>query len=118
MGLIHAQVAQAIVLYYASLGLWGLWLGMRRQPVDGAYRGALALALGVATVQVLTGVVLLLSGAVPREPEVHWLYGLSLLVSLPLAHLYLAGKSMSPPVAYGLACLFMAGLAIRAITTG
>lgn len=116
MTAIHAQIAMALVLYYALVGLWGLALGLAGRPVDGSYRGALYLAVGVAAVQVLTGVVLLLMGLRPRD-DLHPLYGLSLLVALPLAHQYLA-RRWRPPLAYGLACLFMAGLAVRGITTG
>jgi hypothetical protein len=40
------------------------------------------------------------------------------ILTLPLVSSYLAGKAFSRPLAFGLASLFMAGLAIRAITTG
>jgi hypothetical protein len=40
------------------------------------------------------------------------------IVTLPLVASYIADKRFSRPLAYGLATLFMAGLAIRAITTG
>lgn len=116
MTALHGQIAMALVLYYVLVGLWGLGLGLAGRPVDSSYRGALYLAIAVAAVQVVTGVALLLVGLRPRD-DLHPLYGLSLLVTLPVAHQYLA-RRWRPPLAYGLACLFMAGLAVRGITTG
>ena len=57
------------------------------------------------------------SGRRPAD-NLHYLYGASVIVTLPLVASYIADKRFSRPLAYGLATLFMAGLAIRAITTG
>jgi hypothetical protein len=114
---IHAVIAQALVLYCALLGIWGVFLGIRNAPLNGSYRAALLLAEGVAVLQLFVGLLLLVLG--PRSSnDLHYLYGLSLIVTLPLVHQYLAGRRMRAPLAYGLACLFMAGLAVRGITTG
>jgi|SRR5919204_4538717 hypothetical protein len=111
------MIAQVLVLYCAVVGIWGVFLGIRNAPLDGSYRAALLLAEAVAVLQLLVGLVLLVVGP-PVRNDLHYLYGLSLIVTLPLVHQYLAGRRMRAPLAYGLACLFMAGLAIRGITTG
>ena len=60
---------------------------------------------------------LLLQGQRP-EDNLHFLYGASVILTLPLVMSYIVDKKVSRPLAFGLASLFMAGLAIRAITTG
>lgn len=114
----HVQIANSMVLYFLLVGLWGVFLGIRRQKdVGSAYRGALMIALGLAAVQLLVGVVLLIQAGGLRN-DTHILYGLSAVITLPLVHQFVAGKYLSPPLAYGVGALFMAGLAIRGITTG
>jgi heme A synthase len=114
---LHVLIARAMVLYYLLLGLWGLFLAVRRGEFDSAYRGALLIGLGLGIVQVLAGLVLVVLGTRPRD-DLHYLYGLSVIVTLPLVHQYLARRRLSAPLAYGLASLFMMGLSLRGITTG
>ena len=54
----------------------------------------------------------------PATEPLHYLYGVSVILTLPLVAAYISDKKYSRPLAYGLASLFIAGLAIRAITTG
>jgi hypothetical protein len=114
---LHTLIARAIVLYYALVGLWGVVLGIRKAELSSGLRGALVIGVALGVVQALVGLGLLLSGAQPRD-NLHFLYGASVILTLPLVASYLTGKKFSRPLAYGLASLFMAGLAIRAITTG
>ena len=87
--------------------------------MDGAYRGALVIGGGLGALQLLVGVVLLLTlGHGPRD-DLHYLYGLSVIVTLPLIHQYLGGRRrVAPTLAYGLGALFMMGLALRGFATG
>lgn len=117
MNAVHVLVSQAIVLYFFVVGLWGLFLALRRQPFNSAYQGALVISLVLGVVQALIGVLLLVTGGRPRD-DLHYLYGLSIIVALPLVQQLLAKRTFSRSLAYGLASLFMMGLAIRAITTG
>ncbi|HEY0580918.1 MAG TPA: hypothetical protein VGE94_01985 [Chloroflexota bacterium] len=71
--------------------------------------------MGVA--QAIVGLGLLLTVGQPRD-NLHFLYGASIILTLPLVGSYIIDKRISRPLAYGLASLFMAGLAIRAMTTG
>jgi hypothetical protein len=115
MGPIHAQLATTMALYYLVVGLWGLLLGLRRSELDGGYRGALVLALGLAVLQGLVGLGLMVfEGRFPRET--HYLYGVSAIVTLPLVHWFVATR-VNPPLVYGLGCLFMFGLALRGMAT-
>ena len=114
---LHGAIARAIVLYFALLGLWGLVLAVRRAPLDGSYRGALIIGGALGVVQGIVGLVLFALGLRPRD-DLHYLYGLSVIVTLPLVQQYLAGRRVPTTLVYGLACLFIMGLGIRGITTG
>ena len=114
---LHQRFAVSLVLYYVALGVWGLFLAWRKSPISPAYRGALIIGVGLGVAQALIGVVLLLQGDRPAD-NLHFLYGASVILTLPLVLSYIVDKRVSRPLAFGLATLFMAGLAIRAITTG
>ena len=114
---LHDLIARALVLYFALVGLWGLFLTLRRQPANSAFQGALVIALVLGVVQALVGVLLLITGGRPRD-DLHYLYGLSIIVALPLVQQYVSKRSVARPLAYGLTALFMMGLAIRGCTTG
>ncbi|MBI2755602.1 MAG: hypothetical protein HYX52_02730 [Chloroflexi bacterium] len=112
----HALLANAMRLYFGLVGVWGVVLGLMKRPVDSSYRGALYIAFGLAVVQAAVGVFLVLFG--PRRPEdIHYLYGASVIITLPLVRQYLAGRWDRAALAYGLGCLFMFGLTLRAIST-
>jgi hypothetical protein len=114
---LHLRIAFSLVLYYVALGLWGLFLAIRKSPLTPSYRGALVIGVALGAVQALIGVVLVLSGDRPLD-NLHFLYGATVILTLPLVMSYIVDKKVSRPLAFGLASLFMAGLAIRAITTG
>jgi hypothetical protein len=114
---LHANIANALVMYYAIVGVWGIGMGLMRKPINGSYRAALYLGVGVAVVQVLVGIVLLVMGGRFRD-DLHFLYGLSLIISLPIANQLAEKRGWSLALSYGIASLFMAGLCIRGITTG
>jgi hypothetical protein len=114
---LHNLIARAIVIYFAAVGLWGLFLALRKSAFPAAYRGALIIGVVLGVAQASVGIVLLLTVGAPRE-NLHFLYGASVILALPLVASYIADKKVSRVLAYGLTSLFIAGLAIRAITTG
>ena len=75
------------------------------------------LTQSLALVQAAVGLGLLLSGGRPGS-DLHFLYGVTIVLTVPLVASYIADKQISRVLAYGLASLFMAGLAFRALTTG
>ena len=117
MAEIHGRIALALVLYYAAVGVWGVFLAFRKSAITPGYRGALFIGGGLAVVQALIGLFLVVTGGRPLD-NLHFLYGATVIVTLPLVASYIVDKRISRPLAFGLASLFMAGLAIRAITTG
>lgn len=118
MQLIHARLAIAVAIYLAIAGLWGIALAWRHRPMSPALRGTLVIAEGVMIVQVLIGVLLYLTGARPGS-DLHLLYGFLSIIVLPLAAIFAQRRSENAyPLILGLAAVFLAGIAIRAMSTG
>lgn len=113
---LHIRLASAVALYLAALGLWGLWLGARGAGPTPSYRGALIIVEVAIAAQGLLGAL-----AWPRTapPWIHVLYGLALILAIPLAATIVRqGTPRRTSLTLGLASLFAMGLAIRGITTG
>ena len=114
---LHGRVAYALVLYYAFVGLWGIVQGVRDRGPNASFRGAIAVATIAAAGQGGLGLLVLLFSGAPRE-ALHILYGLAVVVAMPLAATLVRDRTpRGQSVALGLAALFTAGLAIRGITT-
>jgi heme A synthase len=111
-GLFFAGVVITIVV-----GVWGLVMFFRRRPPGGALNSALVLTEGLFVLQGLVGIALFAGGRRPHD-ALHWLYGVLLVIALPIAMSYSSGRAeRRQSLVYGLAGLFMAGLAIRAVMT-
>lgn len=114
---LHAQLASALILYLAALGVWGILLGIGGSGPTPAYRGSLVIAVIAIVAQGLLGA----ASWVTTGPSdaIHVLYGLALVVTLPLvATVVREGSPRRTSLSLGLASLFAAGLAIRGLTTG
>src|SRR5688500_6892974 len=114
---LHGRIGFALVLYYAVVGLWGIVLGIRDRAPSASFRGAIAIATLAAVVQGGLGLLVLFFLRAPAD-AVHVLYGLALVVAMPLAATLVRERTpRGQSVALGLAALFAAGLAIRGLTT-
>lgn len=115
---LHQGFASVVLLYSLFMGLWGLFLWLRRSNPSGGYLGALVIAQGVATLQVLIGLVLLAAGHRPHD-ALHYLYGVLAVLTLPTAYFYGSGGSeRRDSIIFSLAGFFLVGIALRAMTTG
>ena len=115
---VHQRLAVAVILYLALAALWGLVLAARRRPMSPAYRGVLAIAEGVLLVQLLVGLVVYATAPHPRT-TLHFLYGALSVLIIPGASFFAQGRREARhPLIFGIAALFLVGLAIRATTTG
>lgn len=115
---LHQGFATVLLIYSLFMGLWGLFLWFRGSNPSGSYLGALILAEGVAVLQGLIGIVLLILGNRPAD-ALHYLYGVLAVITLPSAYFY--GDRASErrdSLILGLAGLFLVGVAIRSMTTG
>lgn len=116
--LLHTRFAVALILYMLVLGVWGVINYFRGSGISGSYLGALAIGEVLAIIQTLLGVGLLLSDAHPGK-EIHFLYGALFPLIIPFVYTYArAQPARRASMLYGLATLFLFGVAIRAMTTG
>jgi hypothetical protein len=114
---IHRQLANTGVLYMATCGVWGLFMAWRKWPMDANYRGILMLGYILGFVIGAPGGVLFLDGTLRPSDTIHVLYGLLLVVTLPLAVQYSRNHVARKPLIYGLTSFFIMGLMIRGILT-
>jgi hypothetical protein len=116
IALLHAGFGRALVLYLAALALWGILAWRRNRGISPSYRGALLIGWLAALAQGVLGAVLSLATP-PRDP-LHILYGVAILVALPVGFLYARERTPAQQsLVLGLASLFSSGLAIRGLTT-
>lgn len=114
----HQGFANAVLIYSLVLAGWGLLLYVRSSNPAGSYLGALVILEGLSVIQGLVGIALLGQGHRPDD-VLHYLYGVLAVVSLPTAYFMSAGGTERRDSGlFGLAALFMVGIAIRAMTTG
>ena len=115
---VHNGLFRAGLIITGFIVIWSAVLYLRKHVPSGSYRATLVLTEGLFIVQGLVGIAMFLAGARPHDP-LHWLYGPLLVIVLPIAASYLSGRdSRREALVYGLATLFMFGLAIRAYMTG
>lgn len=106
-----------ISIYSLLLGAWGLFNFLRRQPPDGNYNGALALAVGLYVIEGLTGIALVLMGFAPSR-GIHFLYGVTIMITIPAIFFFTRGSNTSrESLFYGLGLIFIWGLSDRAAMT-
>jgi hypothetical protein len=114
---LHARAAWALVFYYAAVGLWGLYLGIRNSAPTPGFGGAIAIAVIASIVQGALGFLVFIFVRPPPD-TLHILYGFALALAMPLAASLVRDRApRGQSVALGLAALFTAGLAIRGIIT-
>src|SRR5947209_11953292 len=115
---VHVFWSRVVIIYTVLIALWGLLLVIRRADIGGGYMGSLVIAEGIIAVQAILGIALLIQGQRPHD-SLHYLYGVVALLTLPGAYLYtLQGTVRGSSLILAIACVFLIGICIRAITTG
>jgi voltage-gated potassium channel Kch len=116
--LLHARLANTAGLYFLLLALWGFWRFFRKQGLDPAFRGALAVGEVLVVFQALLGGYLWLAGLRPAR-AIHLLYGLLIPAVIPTAYAYTKGREGRAEILiHATALLIGAGLVMRAAFTG
>jgi hypothetical protein len=114
----HDRLATSMLLFMAAIGIWGLYTFFTGGSVSGSFSGALAIGELLILAQVGFGVVLYLKGFRP-ESSIHILYGLTAVVALPFIWSYMRERDARQALLFfSLGALFVAGLAVRGMTTG
>ena len=99
------------------IGVWGLVMYFRRFSPSASFRSTLLLTEALFILQGLIGIGLFAGGSRLKDP-LHWLYGILLVITLPLAATYPAAKDEKrQSLVFGVVGLFMAGLCVRAWMT-
>lgn len=117
VALLHDRLATTVLLFMAAVGIWGVYTFVRGGVLSGSVSGALAIGQVLITVQVLLGATIYL-GDRRAGNVVHYLYGITAVIVLPFVWSY--ARDRHPRQAlffYSLVSLFIAGLAIRAMST-
>jgi hypothetical protein len=104
--------------YPLIVGVWGLINFARNRPPDGNFNGALAVAVALFTIEAVAGVILLAMGRSPSR-SLHWLYGVTMVLTIPAIFAFTRGRnSTRESFLYGAGMIFIWGLAERAGETG
>lgn len=113
---LHATLAQTVMYFFFVIGAWGIIEYVRGGELGGNIGGAFVIGQVLISVQVLLGVVILAGGF--RAPSIHFLYGISAIISLPFAWSYMRQRNPRQAlIVYSLVALFICGLGIRGIIT-
>ena len=114
---IHATLAQTVMYYFFAIGVWGLFEYIRGGELGGNIGGAFVIGQVVVAVQVVLGLIILAGGFTVQS--VHFLYGITAIISMPFAWSYMRSRHPRQALAvYSLVALWICGLAIRGIVTG
>ena len=116
--LVHNNLFWASLMFAAAAGVIGIFTYWRRPGMTGTYWGVLATAVVLFAAQGLVGVLLFIDGLRP-DRGIHWLYGVTMLLTIPGYYLTSNGRDDRRAVfIYTLICFFLAGVALRARGTG
>jgi heme A synthase len=114
----HRVMSRMIPLFALGMGAWGLFNFLRRRAPDGNYNGALVLGVGLFVLQGLVGMVLVFTGQQPSRGWVHFLYGITMVLTVPAIFAFTRGSNTArESMLYGLGMIFIWGLSERAVET-
>ena len=114
---LHRIGFNAVLLMSLILAGWAWFTFFARQALPAAYRSTLYLTVGLFVVQGLLGLLLLATAHHLRDP-LHLLYGVLLVIAIPIGASYsgrLEGRRQG--LVFGILGLIMVGFAIRALMT-
>lgn len=115
----HAALLFTILLVFGALTLWGLFGAAFNQAPGPLFLSALVIGELLVIAEALLGVVLLFGGLRAARPELHIVYAIVAIATLPAAHRYSQGRSQRQQfLIYALACLFVWAVALRGVETG
>ena len=114
---VHARLATSMLIFLSVAGVWGLAVFFLRRTITGGYWGILAIGEILILAQMVLGIILWIEGARPAR-TVHVLYGIVAAISIPGYYAYTRGQDdRRASLTYGLICLFLVGVSIRAMGT-
>ena len=119
LSVLHGNLANSVLLFMIIAGIWGIITRYRDQVITGNYWGILAVGALLILGQGLLGTYLWIIGERPGRMGVHVLYGIVAVIALPAYYAITKGRDDKyASLAYGLLCLFLAAISLRAMATG
>lgn len=116
--LIHNGLANACFIFSLIIGGYGFWLFARNRGVESGYWGVLVIGELLFLAQMGVGIWLAVQGGVPARGWVHYLYGVVQVIAIPGLYSFTRGRDgRRETLLYALAGVFLAGVALRAMTT-
>jgi hypothetical protein len=114
---IHARLANTMLLFLSIAGVWGLAIFFLRRSITGSYWGILAVGEILILAEMIVGIILWIDGGRPAR-TIHVLYGIVAGISIPGYYAYTKGQDdRRTSLTYGLICLFLVGISLRAMST-
>lgn len=113
---VHGNLATAVMIFNAVLGIWGLIKYFRGEiGVDGNYAGALALSPILGLVQMLLGLALIAMGLGGSARLVHYLYGVLVVINIPATFALTRGRDdRGMLLIYAMVLFFTSACGVRA----
>jgi CDP-diglyceride synthetase len=106
------------MLFMVAVGIWGLFTFAKGGVLEGSISGALVIGQILILTQGTFGLVLYFFDDRPSDP-VHILYGITAGIAMPFVYTYAKDRDARQSLLiFSLIALFIAGLAIRGMTTG
>jgi hypothetical protein len=116
---IHTQLSLTVLYFMIIAGIWGLASALRGSNVSSNYWGILAVGEILILAQAALGVALWLRNLRPERGGIHILYGVVSAITLPAYYAFSRGRDdRTASFIYGLLCLFVAVISLRARVTG
>jgi heme A synthase len=117
---LHNGVANMVVIFNGLLGIWGVLQFLRKEAtITPSYWGGLALSPILGLVQMVFGMILVISGLGVAVRFVHYLYGALVIISVPGLFAMTHGRDdRYALLSYALLMLTTAGFGLRGVTTG
>ncbi|NWG22288.1 MAG: hypothetical protein HXY39_18425 [Chloroflexi bacterium] len=113
---LHANLLFTILLVFGVLTVWALGHALLRRPAGQWLHGGMAVGVLLVLAECILGAIMLLRGLLPLRPEMHVLYGIIALLTVPIAHASARHRAPRPQgLVYALACLFVCVIVLRAV---
>ncbi|MGQ9550141.1 MAG: hypothetical protein ACUVWS_16095, partial [Roseiflexus sp.] len=113
---LHANLLFTILLVFSVLALWALILGLLQRPAGAWLHSGMAIGVLLVLSECILGIIMLVRGLLPFRPEMHILYGMLTLLTIPIAHSSARNREpRSQGLMYAFACMVVCILALRAV---
>lgn len=113
---LHANLLFTILMVFGVLALWALILGLLRRPVGQWLFSGMAIGVLLVLAESILGVIMIVQGLRPVRTEMHILYGVIALLTIPIAHSSARNReARSQGLIYAFACMCVCVFVLRAV---